>query len=228
MGFAWEDNRMETFASALARRKALSEKHTAERRAVQKEYEASVMAAYAVKYPKRKAIREKAFLDSGTAAILATFRAQANGMLKRQGAAVRALETRLEFLARRESVRPDLSVWTKAYVVWESTYQSQGFGAAKYARNAAESKADDYRFHGLTVDVREEKTEHGTRDYAVWVNADETTCEQVSRLDKPDLKEWVRLCWKRGVNPQVYCPFLPPGFEERVGLDYFGNERRPQ
>lgn len=36
--------------------------------------------------------------------------------------------------------------------------------------------------------------------------------------------EVVRLCWKREVNPRVMYPFLPHGFEERHGLDYFGGK----
>lgn len=40
------------------------------------------------------------------------------------------------------------------------------------------------------------------------------------------LKEWVRRCWKKGVNPRVYNPYLPHEFEQTNGLDYFGNETK--
>lgn len=39
-----------------------------------------------------------------------------------------------------------------------------------------------------------------------------------------ELVETVRKCWARGVNPRVYFPFLPHGYEAQHGLDYFGNK----
>ncbi len=39
------------------------------------------------------------------------------------------------------------------------------------------------------------------------------------------LVDWVQACWKRGVNPRVYDPFLPHGFEQRHGLDFHGNRK---
>jgi len=48
------------------------------------------------------------------------------------------------------------------------------------------------------------------------------------RRPGPTLREQVRLCWKRGVNPRVYSPFLPHGYEQSVGLDYFGGETEPR
>lgn len=46
----------------------------------------------------------------------------------------------------------------------------------------------------------------------------------LAKMPGPPLREQVRRCWARGVNPRVYNPFLPHGYEERVGLDYFGGE----
>jgi hypothetical protein len=39
------------------------------------------------------------------------------------------------------------------------------------------------------------------------------------------LRDWLKNCWKRGVNPRVYNPWLPVGLEDKMGLDYFGNEK---
>lgn len=47
---------------------------------------------------------------------------------------------------------------------------------------------------------------------------------EIIKMNPLPLKEWVRRCWKKGVNPRVYNPYLPHGFEEANGLDYFGNE----
>lgn len=40
----------------------------------------------------------------------------------------------------------------------------------------------------------------------------------------PTIREQVKMCWGRGINPRVYCPFLPHGYEGKVGLDFFGND----
>lgn len=39
------------------------------------------------------------------------------------------------------------------------------------------------------------------------------------------LRELVRLCWKCGAQPRVFFWWLPFGFEEQNGLDYFGGEK---
>lgn len=40
----------------------------------------------------------------------------------------------------------------------------------------------------------------------------------------PDMVTFVRSCWQKGVNPRVFNPFIPYGFEERHGFDYYGRE----
>ena len=42
----------------------------------------------------------------------------------------------------------------------------------------------------------------------------------------PLLREQVRRSWARGVNPRVFNPFLPHGYEEQEGIDYFGRDLR--
>jgi len=50
--------------------------------------------------------------------------------------------------------------------------------------------------------------------------------EVVKRRYAFTLKERVRRCWKNGLNPRVFHPFLPHGYEEKNSLDYFGNEKK--
>lgn len=38
------------------------------------------------------------------------------------------------------------------------------------------------------------------------------------------MKEWLMLSWRHNCNPRVFNPFVPYGLEEKLGLDYFGNE----
>lgn len=52
--------------------------------------------------------------------------------------------------------------------------------------------------------------------------------ELLKRLPGPGLREEVRWCWANGMQPRVFNPFLPHGFEEREGLDYFGCDLRAE
>lgn len=108
-------------------------------------------------------------------------------------------------------------------------YRSQGFGALHYAEGAVQFLADVARAQGFVDGV--DLVVLTARDYddvvvaAVRV-ADAVDAEILRRCPPPSLREQVRLCWKRGVNPRVYNPFLPHGYEEQVGLDFFGGDLR--
>jgi hypothetical protein len=103
-----------------------------------------------------------------------------------------------------------------------STYRSQT-QAAKYAKERAREYGDKAEMHGVPWRMESEKG-----DYSVMVPLTEAGAERLRRRPGVGLVEWARLCWKRGVNPRVYCPFLPHGFEERHGLDYFGGRKEAQ
>jgi hypothetical protein len=129
--------------------------------------------------------------------------------------------------------------WYRVDTIYSSTYASQGFGAVNYAKGAAERLADAFRAQNIPVEVREAKraTNPGGRgwrgeqlpstescEFQVWAQCDHDKA-QWALNQKTDFVEVVRLCWKRGVNPRVYYPFLPVGFEEKNGLDFFGNKK---
>jgi len=123
------------------------------------------------------------------------------------------------------------------HTVSRSTYASQGYGADTYARNAAESYreeresclTDDERAAGIRVVVeRGEVTKNypgipaSPSEYVVvLVGVSGTRDGQIlrRRRDTRTLVDWVAACWRRGVNPRVYNPFLPHGFEERHGIN---------
>lgn len=114
----------------------------------------------------------------------------------------------------------------KVYEVWDATYQSQGFGAGTYARNAAELEvADRLRLAGIPCEVvRSDEIKGYLVRAAVWCDVDVDLCRH---LPAPSLRQQVALCWQRGVNPRVYDPFLPHGYEQSVGLDYQGRDVAP-
>lgn len=112
-------------------------------------------------------------------------------------------------------------------------YRSQGYGALHYAEGSVQFMADVARAQGFVdgVDlvVFTSKTGGEYSDDVVLAAvrvADAVDAEILRRCPPPSLREQVRLCWKRGVNPRVFNPFLPHGYEEKAGLDYFGRDLR--
>lgn len=101
------------------------------------------------------------------------------------------------------------------------SYGSQGGGAESYARNAADMKVMAANYFGIKASV--EKDRHG---FKVYVLVDHDIDVQILRLRRVPLRESVRFCWANSMNPRVYYPTLPHGYEEQVGLDFFGNETR--
>lgn len=146
---------------------------------------------------------------------------------------VKRLTGRAVELARKLEIRKG-GEWREVASTSSGTYSSQGWSAGKYAERAAEAVLDEARAAGVECRVVASEKGASTR-YAgdpVYYSAQVLVQEQldveiVRRLPAITLREQVRLCWKRGVNPRVYNPFLPPGYEEKVGLDCFGNDLRP-
>lgn len=108
-------------------------------------------------------------------------------------------------------------------------YRSQGYGALRYAEGSVQLTADVARAEGFVDGV--DLVVLTARDYddvvvaAVRV-ADAVDAEILRRCPPPPLREQVRLCWSRGINPRVLNPFLPHGYEEKAGLDFFGRDLR--
>jgi hypothetical protein len=142
----------------------------------------------------------------------------------------------LQEAAEKEGVQPVAGMKTKIYEVWSSTYNSQGFGATRYAYADAESKADDLRSWGLEVTVEAEVkknpySRHGDSqtDYSVYANVDEIGKQKLMYAPgKVDFRTWAKNAMKRGANLRVLCPGLPIGFEAKMGLDLFGNDLKKE
>ena len=139
-------------------------------------------------------------------------------------------------LAAKANVPSD-GVWRSAYVVPDSAYASQGWGARKYARSAAEVRLLDYKQYVLNARVEEQfhpfdqpvrcaggDTIRGWYEYHVMVPATGLGLAILRRKPGLPLRDFVRSCWKAGVNPRVSQPFLPADYEAQVGLDHWGGE----
>jgi hypothetical protein len=119
-------------------------------------------------------------------------------------------------------------VWSVVATASSSTYSSQGFEAAKYAERSVLAVADKLNRYGIASHLQKvEKSDTGRwncpqAEFVLWAALDPAGLRVFSLLPGLPLKETVRRCWLRGVNPRVYNPFLPHEFEAQNGLDYFG------
>jgi len=124
------------------------------------------------------------------------------------------------------------------FILWQvvrgNTYYTQGFGVNKYTKDEAEQLRDRAVFHGVEAEVRQGEYHpargvHGVsyNDWEVWVKVDSNLDLRIlSKKRHIPLREVVRRSWARGCNPRVAMPFLPHGYEEEQGLDFFGNDIR--
>lgn len=139
----------------------------------------------------------------------------------------KAIEAQMELLAEKIDV-PKSSEWFHCDTKSASSWHTQGFGACKYAENAAKNVTDHLNALGVETEIRATNHHVGGGsvsycDFEVWAKTTKVGWEIAQMKPALSLVERVRLCWKRGSNPRVDMPFLPHGFEEANGLDYFGN-----
>ena len=103
-------------------------------------------------------------------------------------------------------------------------YRSQGYSALHYAKGSVQLVADVARAEGFVDDVDLVVLTVDDVVLAAVRVADAVDAEILRRCPPPPLREQVRRSWARGVNPRVFNPFLPHGYEEQVGIDYFGRD----
>ena len=223
------------FEAAIAERDSVTESYRQRFASLQTDFESAITAEYRRRVPKgrKRTWRDQidTFPDKGKP-FREPWQVKADSLARERIAAEDAAEAELVRLAADLPVptgtklRPILIDEIDAYRYW-----SQGYGACNYARAAAERVADLARFYGIPCEVHEiERHRVGgqyPRDsatYGVFVDTTPLGWQILKRKPGPGLVEVVRLCWKRGVNPRVMYPFLPHGFEEKHGLDYFGGK----
>lgn len=210
---------------------------------LQKEFEDAVVAAAASKWDamKPKERRRKPRPDAIVAArgflsleehnaIFASYKLKADEVWETWKAERGRLDKELAALAASIVPRPG-SMAEKIVDASTNTYRSQGYSAESYARGLIEINQATFAlaYPGLKFEIKELRWGFNKEPYgwALMVHVEEELDAEVVRRSgsKTPIDELVRLCWKHGRNPRVYMPFLPHGFEERNGLDYFGNRR---
>lgn len=120
---------------------------------------------------------------------------------------------------RRRAGEPEHLVRT----VSVSDFGSQGYGAEGYAECLAAASVEALRRNGISARAIRDSVGVFAIQAAVpkELLRDLETSESLERLP---VRDFVKFCWKRGCQPRVFFPFLPVGYEEKAGLDYFGNE----
>jgi hypothetical protein len=161
-------------------------------------------------------------------ALLEGFKAKASPVVDASHAKILRLNSLVKRLAQ-VAVCKSGSQSLDLDTVWDSSYNSQGWGASRYAQGSAEMTADTARFCGIPVEVLREEIpcqfSKGTLGrYRVVVQVESQVDVEILRRKSTSLRDQVKACWARGVNPRVFNPYLPVGYEERAGLDYFGND----
>ena len=193
-----------------------------------------VFGLYAKRFPRRKLLWYRIQTDLPEyAAIEEKHQANAiaylSALREQQKALLMALQGEAEALPV-----PRAEGWLELQVVSGGSYHTQGFGANKYARDAAEGVADKARNHGLEAEVQViggstsgGRSSYGYEDYGVYAKTTEFGKVVLGYKTELPLREQVKRCLQRGANPFTYMPFLPQDYLEKVGLDAWGNEVRP-
>ncbi len=229
---------IEQFKTKTAERLAMYDLQLPPRQAIQREFNALAEADWKKTQGRKKFSMVKALeLLPHLEEMKIPFQARVDALFKQQVAERAALDKEIDELAEKIQLTDDLKVINKsdwAHYGERSTYDysTQGFGAEKYARAAAEGLVDHVKACGFDAEIREKRKEPtiscgwsmSSVEFHVFANCDAAICKIIERKPGLTLREWVRLQWKRGVNPRVTNPFLKIGYEESVGLDYFGGE----
>lgn len=214
----------ETAATIFAEQQALKASQHVERTNLEAEFRTEAETLRRAELKAAGSRKKVVWFDYQNADWRAAWEARADALTKKQKVERAAVETKWQILAKL-GTKPERvpDTWSLYEWIYGGAYRSTGSGA-HYAKMAAERAADDARAVGLPVRIAAEG-EGESPSLRVEVETDPAGAEFLKHVPTFGLVETVRLCWKRGVNPRVYYPFLPHGFEEKHGLDYFGGQK---
>jgi hypothetical protein len=94
-----------------------------------------------------------------------------------------------------------------------SAYNSQGWGANKYAENALERYKKVLEDKNIEFEIRKKPEWDDAKcdryEFQLWGKLEPWRWDALLRCTKYSLLEWAVGCWRGGVNPKVYNPYLP-------------------
>lgn len=227
-------NLIEEFKEKKTALDGLYDKYLPERRAIQSEFEAAVKKEWVKVYPKKKFSMNAATTDLPIfEEVRKPFQEKAGIFFKKSGEERTALQKRLQELADTIVIMDDLKIDDKALWAKYSANSTSDFStqcdSSKYTRAAADMNCEHVKYCGIQAEVRQEpiKTQFSDLEYYnVYAGCSSEVCEIIRMKDGPPLRTIVKRLWSTGTNPRVLMPFLPHGYEDSVGLDYFGKEKK--
>ena len=227
------------FETLLAFTATLTENRDALVKTAQERFDAQLLAIWKERFGKRRKFtrsKAQAALPDEAARLFAEVRLSLHAAVYANECdygMIRFLRCQLSFLAAAAEVRPGITEFLLK-TAFESTYRTQGWGAGAYAEGEAQMAlldAQSYGVQGKVAPIRHKfqrgslDGRDGWTDFEVRVTLESPLdCEILRRKPGAPLRDTVRMLLKAGRNPRVYMPFLPPGYETRVGLDAWGND----
>jgi len=216
-----------TFIKALNQLDKLLDNHGQARRKLQDDFDKALQDSYKAEYPRRKFTASKSQENNAQEhdRILAEYSELARVMTEKQSKIEKTAREQLDKIAARSSL-PVTKKMNRYASVSSSAYNTQGFGAHRYAKESAQQYLDKALAYGLQGEIRPVETDSGkdctghsyrTVDYQVWVTLSKAGCKLLRM--KPgtgNLLDWAVTCWRRGTNPKVYNPFLPHDISEEA------------
>lgn len=154
------------------------------------------------------------------------FRAKAKEVSALTFGAIDALETENWRIAENITLASSGDEWTLFDVKRSSTWGSQGFGACKYAKTAADRQVLKAKVNGLEARIEETDISYcrhyGVKSatYMVYIRGTQEDAIILKYKQGLGLVEEVRWMWKNGINPRVHYPFLEHGFEAKHGISF--------
>lgn len=203
-------------------------KHTESR------FSKSLTVAFWKKYPRLK--KKKIGYDGANTIdtllykeIRKPFQDKANKLQSQWNKYLEELQDTVELLGNNAVIIPDDIIWSKYKTVSSYMYSTQT-NPAYYAQQSARIQAEEIESLGLKThivyihipDPQHTSWSVPNADYEIWVNATPETAACLEYKPKGDIVNYVAACWKKGINPRVMLPMLPHGFEEKHGINYYG------
>jgi hypothetical protein len=105
---------------------------------------------------------------------------------------------------------PDLTLLKTAC---SSNWNSQGWGANKYAKQSLNGDIKLLERFGYCYEVKpvlawDDDPKCNSYNYQLWTNLSDWQYDCITRKESFDELQWACDCWKSGVNPKVYNPFM--------------------
>ena len=206
----------------LRQLRAMKKRHYNARKNLQSQFEVEIETAYRKRFPRRKytinrSIEENQPLHKET---YDKYGLNVKNLIETQDTKEKGLLCEIQKACQYSEI-PITKNLHKHHMTSASTYWSQGFGACKYARESAKDILNHARDHGLRGEIRvvnSHTVKSGyphlnlpnmhSADYEVWLNTTKVGFK-ILQKKKVSLLDWAIQCWRRGVNPKVYNPFLP-------------------